>query len=410
VHEDVVLNPLDVPLIVQDAPGTPDITFGIGGKVVLPVGPGGVGPGGLQRLPTGLFVVCGHAKTDTVPSAIVISRILPNGDLDPKFNQGAGFALGNSPGSKTDACAAVFLRPNGGIVFTGFATPQADQPHVMLTGRYRPDGFPDQNFGPPSPGGFGTTTFDGTRSEGNFVSGPTPTDFFVVGGYGRGRPALLRFDKNGALDPKFNTQSAQELSAQGGIAWLAQQTTGNYLAAIESSTLFVARFSADGVLDRSFGDDGTKSIPAGGQASSASVVLATSDDAALVLGTQTASPDAADIVLARLTNAGQLDQAFATGGIGTVHFAGASKVSSAIEQDGAIVVAGQTPIDTGPAFTVLRVSRDGTLDTTFGTGGREVLGPGMAQALVSDELGRIVVAGFSGGASEGSLVVYRLWP
>jgi hypothetical protein len=34
----------------------------------------------------------------------------------------------------------------------------------------------------------------------------------------------------------------------------------------------------------------------------------------------------------------------------------------------------------------------------------------MAQALVADELGRIVVAGFSGGASEGSLVVYRLWP
>ena len=33
----MVLAPLDLPLIVQDAPGSPDQTFGDGGKVVIPV-------------------------------------------------------------------------------------------------------------------------------------------------------------------------------------------------------------------------------------------------------------------------------------------------------------------------------------------------------------------------------------
>jgi uncharacterized delta-60 repeat protein len=407
VHQDFVPSPLDVPLIVQDAPGTPDKTFGDGGKVVLPVGLGGVGPGGIQLLDNGSIVLCGHAKTDAAPSALVISRILSSGALDPTFTMGAGFALGNSPGSTADSCSAVFLRPNGGIVFTGVATPQADQPRAMLTGRYRPDGFPDQNFGP---GGFGTTPLDGMGSEGYSVVGPTLGDTFVVGGWGRMHPALLRFNKNGMLDTAFGTENVQELSVSGGVRWVTQQPNGSFLTAIDSSTFLVARFSGNGALDRTFGDNGTAAVPVG-PSSSAAVVLAPSDDAVFAVGTQTVGAGTKDIAWARLTSAGQVDSAFATAGVGTVHFPGASIVSSAAEHDGAIMIAGQTPTDAGPAFTVLRVSSDGTLDTTFGTAGRSVLGVGMAQAVaVEDELGRILVAGFSGGSTEGSLVVYRLWP
>jgi uncharacterized delta-60 repeat protein len=114
--------------------------------------------------------------------------------------------------------------------------------------------------------------------------------------------------------------------------------------------------------------------------------------------------------LARLTKSGQLDPTFGVAGLRTVHFTGASTVSSAVESDGAILLAGQTPNDAGSAFTVLRISGDGSLDTTFGTGGRQVLGVGMAQAITVDDLGRIIVAGFSGGTPEGSVVAYRLWP
>jgi uncharacterized delta-60 repeat protein len=408
-HDSLVSSPLDVPFIVQDAPGTPDKTFGDGGKVVLPVGSGGVGPGGIRLQSNGSLVLCGHAKREGVDSSIAIARITTSGALDPTFAQGAGFALGNSAGSKADSCAAVFLRPNGGIVFTGFATPEADRPRVLLTGRYRPDGFPDQNFGTPA-GGFGTTPLDGTGSDGYSVVGPTVDDTFVVGGLGRGRPALLRFNKNGLLDPTFGSEQAQELSAPGGIRWLAQQANETFVAAIESSTFLVARFSSNGALDKTFGDAGTKSVAIGDQGSSAAVVLAQPDDAVLAIGTQTLAAGATDVALARLTKSGQLDPAFGVAGIGTVHFAGASTVSSAVESDGSIVIAGRTSVDSGPAFTVLRVSRDGSLDTTFGTAGRQVLGVGMAQAITVDDLGRIIVAGFSGGTPEGSLVVYRLWP
>jgi uncharacterized delta-60 repeat protein len=412
VHDSFVSSPVDVPLVVQDAPGTPDTTFGSGGKVVLPVGPGGVGSGGIQLLPNGSIVLCGHAKRDGFDSSLVISRITTTGALDPTFAMGAGFALGNSPGSKADSCAAVFLRPNGGIVYTGFAIPNADAnlPRALLTGRYRPDGFPDQNFGMPS-GGFETIPLDGTGSEGYSVVGPTENDTYVVGGIGRGHPALLRLNKNGLLDTMFGSEYTHELSMPGGIRWVAQQASGNFVAAIDASTFLVARFSSSGALDKMFGDAGTKSVAIGDRGSGAAVVVAQADDAVLAIGTVTLAPSGTDIGLARLTSAGQPDPAFGNAGQTTLHLAGTSTVSSAAQSDdGTIVVAAQTPSDAGPAFTVLRIASDGSLDPTFGTGGRQVLGVGMAQAITVDDLGRIVVAGFSGGPTEGSLVVYRLWP
>jgi len=214
----------------------------------------------------------------------------------------------------------------------------------------------------------------------------------------------------GQLDMTFGSANAQELTVSGGIRWVTQQASGNFVAALDASTFLLAHFSANGALDKTFGDDGTKSVAVGTLGSSAKVVLALSDEASVAVGTETLADAAADIALARLTKSGQLDPAFGVAGLATIHFAGTSIVSSAVESEGAIAIAGQTSTDAGGAFTVLRVSSDGSLDTTFGTAGRETLGLGMAQAITVDDLGRIIVAGFSGGTSEGNLVVYRLWP
>ena len=409
-HDNNFSNPLALPVLVQDAPGALDLTFGTAGQVVLPVGPGGIGSGGIRLLPSGSFILCGHAKSAGVDSSVAVSRVTASGALDPTFALGAGFALGNMMGSKADSCAATFVRPNGGIVFTGIATPVAGQPAAMMTARYRPDGFPDQNFGAPVPGGFTATPFDGTGAEGDSIVGPTENDTFVVGGFGQGSPALLRFSKNGVLDTAFGTEVAQELTAKGAIRALAQQADGSFVAAVESSTLLVARFDANGALDKTFGDTGTKAVGVDTRAWKPAAVVVQPDDAILAVGTVTIGSGASDIGLARLTRSGQLDSTFGTAGLGTVHFAGASSASSAVQSDGALIIAGQTPTDAGPAFTVLRMSGDGSLDMTFGTGGRQTLGVGMAQAVTVDDLGRILVAGFSGGATEGNIVVYRLWP
>jgi uncharacterized delta-60 repeat protein len=407
VHENLLSSPIDVRLIVQDASGTLDKSFGNAGKVSIPVASGGVGLGGLRLQLNGVIVLCGHARGDGGDSSLLISRLATSGDLDPTFAGGAGFALGNSPGSKADSCAGMFLRPNNNsIVFTGFATPQAGQPHVLMTGRYRPEGVPDMNVGMST--GFVTIPPDVTESLGFSIVGPTDADQYVIGGLRGGRPALLRFQKDGVFDATFDSQSAQAIPVQGGIRWLEMPRSQDFFAAIESSTFLVAHFSSNGTLDKTFGDMGTKSVAVGDQGSHAAVVLA-QNDAVLAIGTQVLAADANDVALVRMTKSGQIDATFGTNGIATLHPAATSTVSSAVATpEGAIVIAGQT--DTNPLFTVMRVSSGGTLDTTFATGGRQVLGPGMAQAVTLDDLGRIVVAGYSGAGAEGNVVVYRLWP
>jgi uncharacterized delta-60 repeat protein len=139
-------------------------------------------------------------------------------------------------------------------------------------------------------------------------------------------------------------------------------------------------------------------------------------DALIAIGTRTAASGAQDIAVARLTASGQLDPTFGSSGWAFAHYGtdtSKSFVSSAaLQDDGAIVIAGQTAIDQGQAFSVVRFLADGSIDPTFGLGGRQTFDvDGAAQGIVLDELGRIVVAGVVGGSDRpDGVVVYRLWP
>src|SRR6516225_4144532 len=106
------------------------------------------------------------------------------------------------------------------------------------------------------------------------------------------------------------------------------------------------------------------------------------------------------IILPTLSNAadGDLDTTFGSGGMVITNFGGYDFASAlALQSDGKIVAAGTTRPG-GPSgssnFALARYNSDGSLDTTFGTGGRvtaDSLGEAFALAIQSD--GKIVVAG-----------------
>src|SRR5206468_12907419 len=86
----------------------------------------------------------------------------------------------------------------------------------------------------------------------------------------------------------------------------------------------------------------------------------------------------------------------------------------AVQKDGKIVVAGSQFIlminGTGLNVAVWRLSTDGTLDTTFGTGGAAVLALPDAQqanAVAIQKDGKIVVAGYSESMNDKSFLVAR---
>jgi uncharacterized delta-60 repeat protein len=98
---------------------------------------------------------------------------------------------------------------------------------------------------------------------------------------------------------------------------------------------------------------------------------------------------------------GSLDTSF-DGGVVTVPMSGSDDYgyAMAVQEDGKIVVAGRNYDNLGD-FAVLRLERDGRVDTTFGEGGKVSVeigeGADVGRAVAIQEDGKIVVAGSADG-------------
>ncbi|MGQ0591609.1 MAG: hypothetical protein ACT4QB_02890 [Gammaproteobacteria bacterium] len=168
--------------------------------------------------------------------------------------------------------------------------------------------------------------------------------------------------------------------------------------------------AAPGELDRSFSADGGVLTDFGGF-EGASAVVAQPDGKLVAAGTASIGGNR-DFALARYHPDGSLDTSFGSGGLVLTNFGdGADDGAAALEiqSDGKLVGAGfsnaGSPGDFD--FALARYNPDGSLDIGFGVGGtlRTFFGGSSegANALVIQPDGKIVAAGFSDGGSPGDL-------
>src|SRR5262249_7007906 len=172
---------------------------------------------------------------------------------------------------------------------------------------------------------------------------------------------------------------------------------------------------AAGDLDSSFGTGGKVSSDLGVIASAANGI-ALQGDGKLVIAGAVQLPSGFDFGLLRLNTDGTLDKSFAGGGI-TTDFSGGDDrgLAVALQPDGKIVEAGSaTTASGGIDFALARYNTDGTIDTSFGSGGKvttDFNGRGdRIFAVVVEPNGQIVAAGFattSGGDSLAALALYN---
>jgi uncharacterized delta-60 repeat protein len=203
------------------------------------------------------------------------------------------------------------------------------------------------------------------------------------------------------------------LSGIGAARSLAHSADGALLSAVSASTFAVIRLDASGALDPSFGVAGLATIDIrAGSLSYATQLLVQPDHVIVVVGVVGAADggEQQDIAVARLTETGQLDPSFGENGLTIAHFATGISVASAaaLAPDGSIVVAGATPRGNGmSSFSVVRFTKTGALDSSFGEAGRKLLSDGgLAQVIAVDADARAVVAGW---IANRQCVVYRLW-
>ena len=178
----------------------------------------------------------------------------------------------------------------------------------------------------------------------------------------------------------------------------------------------MVRYNADGSLDTTFGTGGKILTPtsAGSLNDYGNSVTVQADGKIVVAGQGETSGAGDDVVVVRYNVDGTLDTGFGTGGkivtpVGT-GTSGDVGNSVKVQADGKIVVAGYgTGSGTGIDFAVVRYNANGTLDTTFGTGGTgKILTPvgtgtsgdtGTSVMIQAD--GKIVVAGYGTGSGTG---------
>ncbi len=338
-----------------------------------------------------------------------------SGSLDPSF--GRNGKVTTSFGSKLSAQAnALALQRDGKIVAVGTrSTPEFTSPQFALA-RYNANGSLDRSFGT----GGKVTVDSGNWAYAAMVQ---PNGRIVVaGGYGDGGNfALARFDTDGSLDASFGTGGwvmTHFGSGTGtGVGALARQPDGKVVAAGGASNgtdtdFALARYNANGSLDTSFGTGGkvTTAISPGSDAASA---LALQPDGKLIVA---GSDSSRDFALARYNPNGSLDTSFGTGGKVTTPIGSGDDQARdiALQADGKLVAVGYSS-DEGGAFTMdfalVRYAADGSLDTSFGGTGkvRTNLGPAYddAFALVLQPDSKLVAAGYSDTGSEGDFALAR---
>jgi uncharacterized delta-60 repeat protein len=264
--------------------------------------------------------------------------LLSAGALDPTFGAGAGYLTTALSSGTTDQAKQVLLQPSGNIVVAG-----ATSVPVTTTTKH---GTTTTNVS-----AFGVVTYNADGSlDTAFGSGGIVRQLFA------GSSAVLNM--TAALEPMGTAGDSKILLA-------GMDYVGQYRVAM-------MRLNANGTLDTTFGNNGqvVTLIPTSGTNSVG--IAVTSSGQILAVGGVAGSNT---VVVARYNPDGSVDSTFGSGGTATTVFSARTYVRGMAQQpDGKFVVAcwNQTGTNaTGPVYQgmVLRYNVNGSLDTTFGSGG-----------------------------------------
>jgi uncharacterized delta-60 repeat protein len=283
------------------------------------------------------------------------------------------------------------------------------------------DGDLDKSFGA---SGKVVTDFFGSDDEATAVAIQSDGKIIAVGSTSKpfvnGRDfALVRYNTDGTLDTTFGQRGkvATVFGSEDCALAVAIQQDGKIVAAGKHLQVFsdgaltgyhfaAARYNSDGSLDTSFGAGGKVT----GDSGELDAIAIQNDGKIIVAGFTIIGTGLRKITcaLTRYDSDGSIDAGFGEGGkVSTEFFSGDFILQGtnfravAFQPDGRIVAAGSAfePITKRTAFALARYNDDGSLDNSFGSGGKvtsAILDSSGAMALAIHPNGKVVVAGFAG--------------
>jgi uncharacterized delta-60 repeat protein len=376
-------------------------------------------PNGTETAITDLTLLSGQGTLSRVDTATWQYTPAPNDDTEATFAYTA-----SSGGLSASSMATLDLVPVndaptfaietatketwlGGRNFHTSIAVQSDGKIVVATSdgqnevlRFNPDGSPDITY---DYKGAATSLFGGPGEPLSAVAIDSAGRAIVVG-TSNGDFAVGRFLSNGQVDSTFgsggmtlttigsgtNAASAVTIDALGRIVVAGRTSTGS------ATDIAIARYSTDGTLDHSFGQNGIITQDLGGITETARSVVTLPDGSIVV-----ASSTWGGVALTRYAQDGTIDPTFGSAGISLLSLPGMhTDVEKLIAlHDGKFLLTGyaNTTVGTSGQAVIAKFLSDGTPDPSFGAGGvvLAALGPDFSFGydVIVDDQGRILVAG-----------------
>ena len=399
--------------------GSLDATFGTGGYTTTSFGSNGQHYGRAVAVQTdGKIVLAGSAFTGTADDFAIV-RYNVDGSLDSSF--GSSGKVTTPIGIDYDQATCVAIQTDGKILAGGTSSNGVNYDFALA--RYNTNGTLDSAFGS---GGKVTVAvgsgYDGAQSIIVLADGK-----IVLGGYASNGSnndlALLKFTSTGALDTAFGSAGIVMTDfggTQDSVNAMLLQSDGKIVAAGSTGTgltnqFALARYNSNGSLDSSFGTAGKVTTAFGSSSDIAYAAILQGDGKIVVAGSAFVS-GSDDFALARYLANGMLDTSFGSSGKVTTTIGGTSDSAHAVALDGTGRIVAAGPTSSGSSnddFAVVRYLSNGTLDSSFGTGGKVVTAISVHHddpeciTLLSD--GKILVGGWSSNGNNNVLALARYY-
>ncbi len=226
----------------------------------------------------------------------------------------------------------------------------------------------------------------------------------------------------GSLDPTFNS-SGIATANYGGTETanaVAVMPNGKIVVAGSSNTLgnsdiAVIRYNANGTLDTTFDSDGGVLTDFASGSDDFATAVAVQPDGKILVAGYTGSGIDNEFFVIRYNADGSLDNFFGRGGKASDNDGDSGDddraTSIAIQDDGKIIVAGNDDIANSCNFQIFRYNTDGSLDTTFGSGGivNQTFGnEDICNAIAIQTDGNILLAGYTNNPGTNDFAILRL--
>jgi uncharacterized delta-60 repeat protein len=384
------------------ADGTPDLTFDGDGFLTIDVDSGDDEFNAVVVQPNGRIVAAGTASDGDI-SRFLVTRFLTDGQRDAAF--GADGIVLTQAGASTDSARALALQPDGKLLVGGVAQVGRNISRSAIV-RYTTDGSVDRSFGHD---GF-VLTDEGEPNETTYAVAAGADSTIVAAGLYGGTLSLVRLDEDGNLDPTFGDAGYSSLPASivpTSVDFVLDDD-GTVVATgirrvVDDTHLVVTRLGTDGRVREDFGVAGVLTIPLLSSSDSARVAI--QDDGKIVV----AADEYQRLVVARWSAGGLLDESFGYGGT-MKRLSDVFVVTSIVLQpDEKILVRGSGLV----GEIVARYRNDGFFDSSFGNEGIVELPfqptPSSRSTVIVQRDGKIVLGGghWNGGDSDFSLLRLR---